>query len=428
VDEDPGAAPPEIRPPGLVARLRPHLLDVEPLRRSPDLRRLVLAQAVSELGNQATLVAIPFQVYAITRSTLAVGLVALAELVPNLLLAPLGGAIADTVDRRRLTLAAEGAFALLSLGLVANALRDEPLVWPLYVFAALAGAVFALSVSSVRAWPARLVPADLLPAAFAIEGASYNANALLGPALAGLLIAAAGVEAAYVLDVATFLVAMALIAGMAPSRPERRGEGLASIRDGFRVVRENRVVATILGLDFTAMLFGMPFALLPALADELDVGPGVLGLLYAAPAAGGLVAAGLSGAAGRARRPGWGVLVALGIWSAGIVLVGLAGAAWIAGIGLVIAGAGNEVSALLGGAIAQSVVEDDVRGRLAAMDHLVSSAGPALGDVESGIVAGWIGVGPTIALGGALSFVGVAVIGAIGRGLRVVTLRSGTEP
>jgi MFS family permease len=221
---------------------------------------------------------------------------------------------------------------------------------------------------------------------------------------------------------------MALIAGMAPSRPERRGEGLASIRDGFRVVRENRVVATILGLDFTAMLFGMPFALLPALADELDVGPGVLGLLYAAPAAGGLVAAGLSGAAGRARRPGWGVLVALGIWSAGIVLVGLAGAAWIAGIGLVIAGAGNEVSALLGGAIAQSVVEDDVRGRLAAMDHLVSSAGPALGDVESGIVAGWIGVGPTIALGGALSFVGVAVIGAIGRGLRVVTLRSGTEP
>jgi hypothetical protein len=215
---------------------------------------------------------------------------------------------------------------------------------------------------------------------------------------------------------------------MAPSRPERRGDGLASIRDGFRVVRSNRVVATILGLDFTAMLFGMPLALLPALADGFGVGPGVLGLLYAAPAAGGLAAAALSGAAGRTARPGWGVLVALAGWSAGIVVLGLAGAAWLAWIGLAIAGAGNQVSALLGGAITQSAVDDDVRGRLAGMDHLVSTAGPALGDVESGVVAAWIGVGPTIALGGALSFLGVAVIGAIGRGLRAVTLRRDASP
>lgn len=427
MDEEPGDAPPEIRPPGLITRIRPHLLDVEPLRRSPDLRRLVLAQTVSELGNQATLVAIPFQVYAITRSTVAVGLVALAELVPNLLIAPLGGAIADTVDRRRLTIAANGVFALLSLGLSANALLDESLLWPLYVFAVLAGAVFALSVPSERAWPARLVPPDLLPSAFALEGASYNANALLGPALAGLLIAVGGVEAAYILDVATFLVAMAIVARMAPSRPERDGEGLASMREGFRIVRANRVVATILGLDFTAMLFGMPLALLPALAHELGIGPGVLGLLYAAPAVGGLLAAAFSGAATRARRPGVGVLVALVAWSAGIVLLGLAGAAWLAWLGLAIAGAGNNVSALLGGAITQSVVEDEARGRLAGVDHLVSSAGPAIGDVESGLVAGWIGVGPTIVLGGALSFLAVAVIGVIGRGLRAITLRGNTE-
>jgi MFS family permease len=167
----------------------------------------------------------------------------------------------------------------------------------------------------------------------------------------------------------------------------------------------------------------MPLALLPALADELGAGPVVLGLLYSAPAAGGLLAAAFSGAAGRARRPGLGVLTALVVWSAGIVLVGLADAVWLALVGLAIAGAGNEVSALLGGAITQSVVDDEVRGRLAATDHLVSSAGPALGDVESGIVAGWIGVGPTIVLGGVLSFAGVAVIGAIGRGLRRDTLR-----
>jgi hypothetical protein len=237
-----------------------------------------------------------------------------------------------------------------------------------------------------------------------------------------------GVAWAYALDVASFLLAIALVAGMAASRPDARGEGLASIREGFRAVRANRVVATVLGLDFTAMLFGMPLALLPALADKLGAGPSVLGLLYAAPAAGGLVAAAASGAAARARRPGWGVLVALAGWSVGIVVAGLASAAWLAWVGLAVAGAGNQVSALLGTAITQSAVRDEIRGRLAGIDHLVSSAGPALGDVESEIVAGWIGVGPTIVLGGALSFAGVAVIGTIARLLRGVTLREPADP
>lgn len=422
--DKPRGVPPKIRPPGLLRRIRPHLIDLTPLRRSPDLRRLILSQAISEFGSQATLVAIPYQVYSITGSTVAVGLIGLTELIPNLLFAPLGGAVADTVDRRRLTLAANTAFAVLSLGLVANAMLSEPLLWPLYVFAAVAGGVVALSVASIRAWPARLVPAEQLPAAFAVEGASYNVNALVAPAVAGGLIAVSGVEAAYVLDVVTFLLAMLLVAGMSASRPDRQRKGLASVREGFQLVRQNRLVATILGLDFTAMLFGMPLALLPALTEQLGAGPGVLGLLYAAPAAGGLIAAAFSGAAGRARRAGLGVLLALFGWSAGIVLLGLANVTWLAWVGLAIAGAGNNVSALLGGAITQSVVDDEVRGRLAAMDHLVSSAGPALGDVESGVVAGWFGVGPTIVLGGVLSFIGVAVVGALGRRLRGVTLRS----
>jgi MFS family permease len=420
VDGGERSAPPEIRPPGLLARVRPHLLDLTPLRQSADLRRLVLAQSVSELGNQATLVAIPYQVFLITRSTVAVGLVALAELVPNLLLAPLGGAIADTADRRRVTLLANAVFAVLSLGLAANAFLPSPHVGPLYGFAVAAGAVFALSVASVRAWPARLVPAELLPAAFAIEGASWNANALVGPALAGVLIALIGIPSAYVLDAVTFLAAIALVARMAPSRPSGPADGLASVGEGYRIVLREHVVATILALDFTAMLCGMPLALLPALASELGAGPSVLGLLYAAPAAGGLVATTLSGATARLRRPGWGVLVALAGWSAGILVVGFAGSAWLAWLGLAVAGAGNSVSAILGNSITQTVVADEVRGRLAAVDHLVSAAGPALGDVESGIVARWIGVGPTIVLGGALASVAVLVLGVLGRALRAV--------
>jgi MFS family permease len=299
----------------------------------------------------------------------------------------------------------------------------KPLLWPLYAFAALAGVVSAISVASIRAWPARLVPPDELPAAFALEGASYNANALVGPAVAGGLIAVVDVGAAFLLDAATFLLAIVLVARMKHSRPDRRKEGLASVREGFRVVRENRLVATILGLDFTAMLFGMPLALLPALAEELGVGAGILGLLYAAPAAGGLIAVAVSGTVVRARHPGRGVLLALLGWSVGIILVGLANVPWLAWVGLAIAGAGNNVSALLGNAISQAAVSDDVRGRLAAMDDVASSAGPALGDVESGVVAGWLGVGPTILLGGAFSFLGVAVVGALGRQLRAVTRR-----
>src|SRR4051794_37900981 len=185
------------------AGLRRHLLDLAPLRHSVDLRRLVAAEAASQFGSQATRVAVPYQVYALTDSTLAVGLVALAEAIPHLLLATVGGVLADTVDRRRLTLITNGVLALISLGLVGNAMLAQPRLGVLYVFAAVNGTVSALAVSSVRAWPARLVPRELLPAAFALEGASWNANALAGPAIAGVLIAVQGVGAAFVLDTVT---------------------------------------------------------------------------------------------------------------------------------------------------------------------------------------------------------------------------------
>jgi MFS family permease len=427
-DDEPPWSPPEIRPPGLIRRVRGHLLDLSALRSSPDLRRLTIAGSVSEFGNQATLVAIPFQVYAITGSTLAVGLIAALELVPRLVLAPIGGMLADSVDRRRLSLISNAVFALLSAGLVANALRTSPLLWPLYVFATGAGGVSALSVPSIRAWPARLVEPRLLPAAFAIEGATYNANALVGPAVAGVLIAVSGIASAYLLDVVTFVIATVALWGMHASRPAMRTGRLASIREGLAIVRNQRIVRTLLGLDFVAMFFGMPFALFPALVSELRVGPSILGLLYAAPAAGGLVAAGLSGGLGRLRHPGRGVVVALCVWSASLVVMGLADAAWLVWLAFAVAGGANELSAVLGNSIMQAVVPDDVRGRLAAIDDAVSTAGPALGDVESGVVATWIGVGPTIVFGGVLAAAGVVVLAFAGGTLRAYRFPGSPDP
>ena len=417
-DHDPGRLPPELRSPGILARIRPHVLDLTPLRESADLRRLLLAGVVSELGNQATLVAIPFHVYAITRSTVAVGLVAVAQLIPRLLIAPLGGHLADRVDRSRLAIGANLVFAILSLGLVGNALLAEPMLWPMYLFAAAAGAVSAMYVPSIRAWPARLVDTRLLPSAFALEGASYNANALLGPALAGLLIAGFGVQSAYTLDVVSFLVAIVVLWGIAPSRPQPGSEHTGSVAEGWRVLAGQPIIRTVLGLDFVAMFWGMPLALLPALAHHVGVGPGVLGLWYAAPAAGGLIAAAASGSASRLRRPGRGIVLALLVWGAAIVVLGLSLTAWVTWLALAVAGGANEISAILGTAVTQSVVVDDVRGRLAALDDAVSAAGPALGDLEAGVAAAWIGLGPAIVIGGVGALIGVGVLAAVGRSLR----------
>jgi MFS family permease len=403
--------------------LRTHLLDIAPLRSSADLRRLVFAEALSQLGSQATRVAIPYQVYELTDSTLALGLVALAEVIPHIALATFGGVLADTVDRRRLTLVVNAVLATLSLGLVGNSMLADPHVSVLYGFAVMNGAVSALAISSVRAWPARLVSRELLPAAFAIEGASWNANALAGPALAGVLIAHRGVSGVFVLDAVTFVLALLLIARMAPSRPSTERTRRPPLGDGLRAVLRRPVLKTMLALDLAAMFFGMPIALLPALAIQLGAGPTKLGLMYAAPAAGGLAAAGLSGAAIRLARPGWGMLLALGGWCAGILVTGLAGAAWVVVAGLALAGGGNQLQAILSNAITQTTVEDELRGQVTGVDHLVSSAGPALGDFESGLVARWIGVQPTIVLGGLLAVVSVIALGAVGKELRDLTAR-----
>ena len=365
--------------------------------------------------------------YSLTGSTFAVGLISAFELVPRIVLAPVGGLLADTVDRRLLAIVSNGAFALLSAALVTNALMPNPSVGPLYVFAIVAGGSSALYVPSIRAWPARLVEPALLPAAFAIEGASYNANALIGPAVAGLLIASFGVATAYTLDVVTFAVAVIVLWGVRASRPSGRAARV-SILDGFRVIQRQPIVRSLFGLDLTAMFFGMPLALLPALAQDLGLGPALLGLLFAAPATGGLIATALSGGLERMRYPGRWVVVALCIWSGAIVVLGFAGTAWLAWVALAVAGAGNNLSAILGNSIMQTVVPDDVRGRLAAADDAISAAGPALGDIESGAVATWIGVGPTIALGGVLSMVGVGVLALVGGSLRRYRLASSGPP
>ena len=285
--------------------LRAAAIDTGPLRRHREFRLLYTGQAVSLAGSMITYVAIPYQVYDLTGSTLVVGLIGLAELVPLLGTALLGGALADAHDRRRLVLLADTTLLLLSLVLVANALLAEPRVWVLFAVAAGMSAASGLQRPPLDAMLPRLVPREDLAAASALDGFSHTAAQIAGPALAGVLIATAGLSATYAVDAASFLVSLAAMARMRamPPPPEAAPPSLARIRAGWRFARSRQELVGSYAVDINAMFFGIPIALFPAVADRHG-GPEVLGLLYAAGPAGALLLTLASGWMPQVRRHG----------------------------------------------------------------------------------------------------------------------------
>ena len=390
--------------------LRRHLIDIEPLRRSRDFRFLYAGMAVSDLGNEITFVTIPFQVYDLTGSTLALGLLGVCDLVPLLVTPVIGGMIADTFERRRMVLVINGILTVLAGVLIVNALRPEPSLWVLYVIATLNSALWGLYSPSVRAWPARLVDTELLPSAFALEGAYYTVDAMAGPAVAGVLIQWIDPAGAYAVDLATFFVALVLLGRVRPSPPgqDNPRAGWAAIKDGLRFLKGKRVLQSTYTIDLNAMIFGMPDALFPAVAAQrLGIGPAGLGLLYAAPAFGSLAASVFSGSLKHVRRQGRAILLAVAVWGVAIVAFGLSTTLWLSVGFLAIAGAGDMVSGVFRTTISQTVVSDEMRGRLEGMGLTVWATGPSLGNVEAGVVASVFGVPFSIVSGGIACLVGV---------------------
>lgn len=388
-------------------------VDLGPLRTSRDFRLLFAGQAVSFAGSMITYVAVPYQVYGLTGSTLAVGLLSLAELAPLLLAALLGGALADARDRRRMVQLSELALAVLSGVLVANALLPHPRVAVLFVVAALAAVADGLQRPSLASMVPRIVPREQLSAAAALESLRGNAGQVLGPPLGGLLIATVGLPGTYAVDLVSFAASLLALSAMRAVPPPADAEppSLRRIREGLAYARSRpELVGTYL-VDINAMLFGMPVALFPALAHRYG-GAGVLGLLYAAPSVGSLLASLTSGWAGRVHRHGRAVLVAAGLWGVAIVGFGLAAPLWLALGLLAAAGAADMVSGLFRMTIWNQTIPDSLRGRLAGIEQLSYSIGPLLGNVEAGGVAAVAGVGFSIVSGGVLCVVGTVLLGA----------------
>jgi MFS family permease len=395
-------------------RTRPRLLaDITPLRESRQYRWLFLNEGLSFLGSQITVVAVPLQVYLLTRSSLAVGLVGLAQLGPLLACSLVGGAVVDAVDRRTLMIWVQLARGVLSAGLAVNALAPHPGLWPLYLLTSVSAGLSAFDGPARMAAVPALVRRELVPAAAALHQILTQVGSVAGPAAAGLIVAKASFSTAYAIDVATFTSAALLALGLRRLPPGEGGTraGMASVWEGLRFLRGRRALQGTFVIDLNAMVFGMPRALFPALGTGLfGGGPATVGLLYAAPGAGALVGALLAGWVGSVRRQGRAVLVAVAVWGLAITMFGLAAWLPLALALLAVAGAADVVSAVFRNTILQLTVPDGLRGRLSAIHIAVVTGGPRLGDAKSGGVAALAGPQFSVVSGGLACLAGVALI------------------
>jgi predicted MFS family arabinose efflux permease len=381
------------------------LIDLTPLRRSRDFRHLVWGELVSVLGNQLTTVAVPYQVYQLTHSSLDVGLVSVTQLLPLIAGSLLGGSAVDAMDRRRLLMIAQVLMAACSAGLAVNADLDPsgPALWPLFVLPALSAGFSGLDNAGRNAIVPNLVRRSEVSTANAIFQALFQFGLVAGPALAGLLLAGAGVRFVYWLDVAGFGVALFAVFLISPQPVREPGHrpGLRSVMEGLRYVRGKQAIEGAYLIDINAMVFGMPRALFPALAvTRFGGGAATLGFLYAAPGAGALVGALTTGWVSRIQRQGLAVIVAVIGWGAAITCFGLVSWLPLALVLLAAAGCADVISAVFRSTIIQLAVPDALRGRLAGLQIAVVAGGPRVGDLEAGAVATAFGNTVSVVSGG----------------------------
>jgi MFS family permease len=386
-------------------------LDLSPLRRSPEFRRLYAGQAVSFAGSMITYVALPYQAYQLTHSSLVVGLLGVAELAPLVVAALLGGALADAADRRRLILGAEAGGLAVAVALVANAAAWHQ-VWLLFVLAVVSAFSSGMQRPSLEALVPQLVNRDDLAAAASLSGLLGNGAQLLGPLLGGTLIAAAGLPAAYLADAASGLAGLVTFARLRsfPPAPDADRPSLRGAAEGLRYVRRRREILGTYLIDLAAMFFGAPYALFPAVAARLG-GATALGLLYAAPGAGALLVSATGGWAGHVHRHGRAIALAVGAWGLAIAAFGLAPGLWWAVAALGAAGAADMVSGIFRMTMWNQIIPARLRGRLAGLEMISYMAGEPSGGLESGLVASLTGsVRIAIVSGGVACLAGAVVV------------------
>ncbi|MFB0626132.1 MFS transporter [Streptomyces sp. AB3(2024)] len=361
--------------------------DLTPLRSSAHYRRLWVGSTISWMGQAMTALAISLQVYEITGSSFSVGLVGLFSLVPLVAFGLYGGAIADTVDRRKLGLYSASGLTVLSIGLAAAALLDYHRVWLLYTVVALQAVCGALNGPARSAMIPKLLPPEQLPAANALNSVTMTTGTMAGPVLGGLIVGWWGYQAAYLIDAVTFVAALYAMWRLPSMLPEGR-RGRASVLDGLRFLGTRPNIRMTFFSDLAAMVLAQPKALFPAIAVLWYGGDAkTVGLLVAAPAVGALLGGLFSGWQGRIRRHGLAILLSVAGWGLAIAVFGLTRNLWLGLLFLALAGCADTISMVFRSTMMQTATPDGMRGRLQGVFIVVVAGGPRLGDFLAGTVA-----------------------------------------
>ncbi|MCU1526528.1 MAG: transporter [Frondihabitans sp.] len=405
------------------SRGRGVFLDLRPLRANPVFRRFWIGALFSAFGSQIASFALLYYVWSRTHDSALVGLIGLAQFVPLLVFALVGGHLADGMDRRRLVLVARVGQLVVSAGLAVAVIHGTHTLVPVYLLIALQSALSSVAAPASKAFLPRILAPDQLGPGLALTNLEAQAALLASPLVAGLAIAAWGVDGCFLFDTLTFVAAIYGVFGLpsmpAPAAAAAATRGAHSLLAGVRLVIERPVLAAAFLADLSATVLAMPVALFPVINSEKFGGsPVTLGLFLPALAVGGVVAGALSGRVSHARKPGWVMLVAGLGWALGLAAFGAINVLWIAIPCLAIAGASDAVSVIARGTIVQRGTPDEFRGRVNALDYVVGAGGPQIGNIRAGLVAAATSGSTSMVVGGLAAGVGTVLIGILTPSLR----------
>jgi MFS family permease len=390
-------------------------IDVRPLRASPVFRRLLIGRTVSVLGGFMTMVTVMYQVWDMTRSTAWTGAVGLAQALPLVGFGLFAGARVDRADRRRIFLTATVGQAACSALLAVQGFTGHVPAAAVLALVAAQSAFGALGAPAAGVFVPRLLPKEQVAAGLALNQITGQAMMLLGPALAGVLLGRLGIGACYLLDALSFGVAFYGAFGLPalPPQGEPSRAGVHGVLDGLRFLAGHRVVRGALITDLAATVLSFPVSLFPLVnAERFGGDPDTLGLFLSSLAVGGVTATALSGAVTRLGRPGPVMLGAAAVWGAALVLFGLTTDPWAGLALLAVAGAGDATSVVCRSTIVQTRTPDALLGRVTAAEQIVGQAGPSLGNVRGGLVAGWSSGAVSLITGGLMCLLAVGTVAA----------------
>lgn len=389
-------------------------IDITPLTTSRDFRLLYIGQAFSYFGSMMRFAVLPWQMYELTNSSLAVGLLELVAFVPMFFAAFIGGALADYVDRKRLIRLTETGLAITAALLLANSLLPQPKIWVLYVIAALFAGLNGLQRPAREAIVPRIVPPEQMAAVAALNSLRFSFGMIVGASVGGIIAVKLGTAFAYSIDFITFVISLItiLMIKASPPPPDADRPSWQSIKVGLRYAKSRQELLGTYLIDLNAMFFGMPMALFPAIAISYGK-PESVGFLYAAPAVGTLFISLFSRMFGRINRHGLAITISAGIWGIAIIIFGLSNNLWVGLFFLAIAGAGDAVSGLFRMTVWNQSIPDHLRGRLAGIEMISYMTGPYLGNAEAGLVAHLFSLRASIVSGGVFCVIGTVVLAAL---------------